>query len=149
MPLIPSAIADRMHGWDGRESDACKPLRLRLVSGRSRISYLSSRVKGGARQLCSCLCASMSILVGRIRDIRNRHRLSAMPTTPGPGGRVTRNCERRRAETHRGEASDAAHRNSYTHNFGAKRSRAKRLHAARSRFIYSARTSVRINAECV
>ena len=42
-----------------------------------------------------------------------------MPTTPGPGGRVTRNCERSRAETHRGEASDAAHRNSYTDNFGA------------------------------
>ena len=55
-----------------------------------------------------------SILVGRIRDIRNRHRLEAMPTTPGPGGRVTRNCEERRAETHRGEATHA-HLGRYAH----------------------------------
>ena len=69
-----------------------------------------------SRKIC---CAS--ILGGRIRDIRNRHRLRRCRLHQGREGGSLKTA-RSAAQRPTGEASDAAQRNSYTHNFAGQRS---------------------------
>ena len=62
-----------------------------------------------------------SILIGRVRDIRNRHRLRRCRLHQGREG-GSHKTARSAAQRPTGEASDAAQRNSYTHDFAGQRS---------------------------
>ena len=64
-----------------------------------------------------------SILVGRIRDIRNRHRLRRCRLHLGPGGRVTRNSWERRAETYNARPPTQHKETAIQTNFGAEQSK--------------------------